>query len=211
MKIALLGASGKTGSLLLRQALEEGHEVTAFVRNAKRLADLVHPKLRIVEGQADDPMALRKAVEGSEVVISTLGQAKGSSQDLLERTVQALVPIMKNAGVKRLVSLIGAGVSDERDKPDTFGRKFMVRVMRLFVPHVLDDATRHAAIVKSSGLDYTLVRPPRLLDAPAKGKIDAGYLSMGPNNKIARADVARFMLSEAVKPRFVNESPMITW
>jgi len=209
MKLTIFGATGKTGRLVVEQALAEGHEVTAFVRDTTRL-DLQHERLRLVQGDVTDAARVREAVHGQDAVISVLGQTKTSSKDVLTVAARNLVPAMQQAGVRRLVTLVGAGVPHERDTGSP-GRTFMRGLMKLVARHVLEDAERHAEIVRASDLEWTLVRPPRLTDGSQQGEYRTGYLQLGGTNTIARADLADFMLKLATDGRYVREAPMVSY
>jgi putative NADH-flavin reductase len=108
------------------------------------------------------------------------------------------------------VTLVGAGVPDERDA-GSLGRTVMRGLMKLVARHVLEDAERHAEIVRGSDLEWTLVRPPRLTDGPKKGEYRTGYLQLGGTNTISRADLAAFMLRLAGEGRYVREAPMVSY
>jgi putative NADH-flavin reductase len=107
------------------------------------------------------------------------------------------------------VTLVGAGVPDERD-PGSLGRTLMRGVMKLVARHVLEDAERHAHTVRASGLEWTLVRPPRLTDGPRRGTYRTGWLKLGPRESISRADLAEFMLHAAANGTFVRQAPMVS-
>jgi putative NADH-flavin reductase len=209
MKVTVLGATGKAGRHVVEQALADGHEVTALARTPAKL-DIRHERLRVVQGDVEDAERLEQAVTGADAVISTVGQTKTSSPELLERLAQNLVPAMQKQGVRRLVTLVGAGVPDERDE-GSLGRSFMRGLMKLVARKLLEDAERHAQIVRSSDLDWTLVRPPRLTDGERQGQYRTGYLRLGPKESISRADVAEFMLDLAGNGRYVREAPMVSY
>lgn len=208
MKLAIFGATGKTGRHVLEQALEAGHEVTAFVRDPAKLGG-GHERLSVVQGVVADGARVLDAVRGQEAVISTLGQTRTSSRDVLTVAARNLVPAMREAGVLRLVTLVGAGVPDERDE-GSVGRTLMRGLMKLAARHVLEDAERHAEIVRGSELEWTLVRPPRLTDRSRQGGYRTGYMKLGPKDSISRADLAEFMLTLATEGGYLRAAPMVT-
>jgi putative NADH-flavin reductase len=218
MKLTISGASGKAGRHVVEQALEAGHEVTAFVRDPAKLG-LSHERLGVVRGDITDEAKVREAVRGSEAVVSAPGQTRSSSRDVLTVAAGHLVPAMEEEGARRLVSLVGAGVPDERDT-GSLGRTLIRGLMKMVARHVLEDAERHAELVRDSALDWTLVRPPRLTarartgtyrDVPGRtGTYRAGYLQLGARNTISRADLADFMLRLASDGRYVREAPMVS-
>jgi putative NADH-flavin reductase len=209
MRIAVFGASGKTGRQVVEQALAAGHQVTAFVRDPAKLG-MEHPALRVVRGDISDAARVDEAVRGQDAVVSALGQTKTSGKDVLTVAARVLIPAMERAGVRRLVSLVGAGVPDPRD-PSSFGRTMMRALMKTLVGHVLRDAEEHARLLRASGLDWTLVRPPRLTDGPRTGTYRTGILRLGMGETLSRADLAEFMLHAAAEGTFVRDAPMVSY
>jgi putative NADH-flavin reductase len=209
MKLTVFGATGKTGRQVVEQALAEGHEVTAFVRDPAKLG-LRHERLRVVQGDVADAARVAEAVAGRDAVVSALGQTKASSKDVLTVAAEHLVAGMRQHGVRRLVSLVGAGVPDERDE-GSLGRSFMRGLMKLVARHVLEDAERHAEIVRASDLEWTLVRPPRLTEGERTGRYRTGYMRLGARHAISRADLAEFMLALAGDGRYLREAPMVSY
>jgi putative NADH-flavin reductase len=208
MKVAIFGATGKTGIEVVRHALEQGYEVTAFVRDPSKL-DIEHDHLSVVQGDAEDADAVARAVESADAVISALGQTKTSSPRLLTRAGENIMRAMERHGVERFISLVGAGVDTPQDE-STFGRKFMRGLMKLFARDVLEDAQQHSEQVMASGLQWTLVRPPRLTEDAEVGEYEAGDLSLGPGAKLTRADLADFMVEQVRDKRYIGKAPMVT-
>jgi putative NADH-flavin reductase len=208
MNLTVFGASGRTGQLLLEQALPH-HTVTAFVRDPAKLG-VQHPNLRVVQGDLGDPARVAEAIAGTGAVVSVAGQTKTSRPDLLAVAARHIVSGMKEHGVTRLVTLLGAGVSDPGDLPPSLGRRFMLGLMGLVAKGMVEDASQHAETLRASSLGWTIVRPPRLIDGPATGKLRHGYLRLGPMHSISRADLAAFILDLATSHRYVREAPMVT-
>lgn len=165
MHIVVFGATGKTGQLVLQQALERGHQVTAYVRDKQRLPE-ADRKIRVVVGRVDDEGAIFRAIDGADVVISALGSGRGT----LTSFAKTAIPVLERRGPRRFISLVGAGVAEPGD-PSSFGRTVMLGLMKLLAASVLQDASDHADLVRRSSLDWTLVRPPRLMDAPQPGTL----------------------------------------
>src|SRR5438105_14034530 len=107
MKIAIFGASGGTGLLLTEKCLAQGYEVTALVRKPAKFR--YRDRVRIVEGDAFDPVAVRRTVEGSDVVLSALGARSLGNEQVLERAVPLIVTAMQQNGVRRIIALCAAG------------------------------------------------------------------------------------------------------
>lgn len=210
MKLTVFGASGRTGRPLVEQALEAGHEVTAFVRDPAKLG-MSHEKLRTVRGDAkDDPQKVAEAVAGADAVLSVLGQAKGSPKDLQTAGTRNIVAAMQEHGVRRLVSLTGAGVADPKDEPKLIDKAFGFLLRRL-QPDVLEDGGRHAEVVQASGLDWVIVRGPRLTEGEKKGEYRVGYVGKNSGVQISRADVADFMLRQTEDDTYLHQAPMVSY
>lgn len=205
MKIAIFGATGKTGRLILQAALAAGHDVTVCVRDPARL-NVKQGRFRVVVGGVDDSLTMLDTVSGADAVISAVGGG-GEILTTLGRTV---VTAMQQAGVSRIVSLIGASVWVPGDHK-TIGRTMLHAVTRLFARDVLKDGASHARLLEQSGLAYTLVRPPRLTDAAASGHIRHGLqLPLSPASSISRADLAAFMLLVATDNLYLRAAPLVS-
>ena len=206
MKVVIFGASGGTGRELVRRALEAGHEVTAFVRDPARV-DVTHERLRVVQGDVKDAGAVARAVAGQDAVLSALGPSK---PDFSAMTVgaQHIVAAMEEHGVRRLVTLTGAGVPDANDRPKLFNHLITFLLKRIS-PGVLEDALRHAERVRASGVEWTIVRVGRMNDGPRSGEMAVGWVGTGPKPFVSRADAAAFMLEEMEARRYVRQAPMI--
>jgi putative NADH-flavin reductase len=209
VKLVIFGATGRTGRPLVAQALAAGHEVTVFVRDPAKIS-VSHERLRTVQGDIRDADRVEAAVQGQDAVLSVLGRTRGSASDVLTVGATNIVSAMKKNGVRRLVSLVGAGVRDPHDLPPSVGSRVTTRLLKLLAGNVLADARQHADLVRRSGLDWSLVRPPRLTQARRTGRYRAGYLQLGVRDTVARADVAAFMLKLATGGDFVHEAPMIS-
>lgn len=208
MKLSIFGASGKTGRSLVEQALAAGHEVVAFVRTPSKLP-LQHEQLTLLQGDATDGVAVARAVEGSDAVLSALGHTKGSPKDLQTVATRHIVAAMKAHGVKRLVSLTGAGVSDPKDAPKLADRvvKFLLQTIS---GAVLKDAEAHAEVIRSSGLEWTIVRGPRLTDGPRTSSYRIGFVGKNSGLQASRANVADFMLKAATDTLYLHQAPMVS-
>ena len=208
MKLAIFGATGKTGIPLVKQALDAGHEVKAFVRSPEKMS-VKHERLELVQGDATDPKAVERAVQGTDAVLSALGHAKGSPDDVQTVATRNIVAAMKRHKVERIVSLTGAGVSDPQDQPKLTDRaiKFLLSTLQ---KSVLTDAENHADVLRRSGLDWVIVRGPMLTEGKHTGKYRVGYIGKNSGMRIPRADVADFMLKQLSDDRYLHQAPMVS-
>ncbi|CAN7734745.1 NAD(P)-dependent oxidoreductase [Neorhizobium sp. LjRoot104] len=208
-KILILGATGPTGRHIVCQAIARGYDVTALVRSPEKAADLIG--VRIVVGDARDEKTLRQAVNGRDAVISALGTPASPFRDvtLLSTATQALVNAMKAEGVVRLVAITGIGAGDSAGHG---GFLFDNLIFPLLLRKVYADKNRQEAIIKDSGLDWTIVRPSILNNKPG-GRTVRGLTSLENfhGGSIAREDVATFVFDQVTTDRWLHKAPVITW
>jgi putative NADH-flavin reductase len=209
MNILVFGASGLTGQQIVKQALSRGHLVTAFVRRPDGLV-IADQRLRTVIGDTtQDKSKVAQAMHGQELVISALGRRNSFRSDgLISRSLEAIVPSMEQAGVRRLilVSAFGVGAS-HRDAP------LVPRIMyRLLLKDIFADKRSAEEKLTRTGLDWTIVYPVLLTNGPLTGRYRvAERLDLHGMPKISRADVAHFILTEAETPAFVHKAAAISY
>jgi putative NADH-flavin reductase len=209
MKIIIFGASGGTGVEIVRQALEAGYQVTAFVRNPAKL-DIEHANLVVFQGDVTDAAAVEKVVAGQEAVVSALGPIRPPVPGMMETAARNIVAAMQKHGVRRLLSTSGAGVRDERDQPKLMDH-IMKGLLTLLAGEVLKDSAANVEVIRASGLDWTIVRYPRLLDGPRTGKYRVGYLGDNSGIQLARADGADFVLRELAEGKYIHQMPVVSY
>jgi uncharacterized protein YbjT (DUF2867 family) len=209
MKVVVLGATGATGRLIVGKAVAKGHEVVALVRSREKAADLAGAEF--VEGDARDPVALTRAIAGCDAVISSLGTAMSPFREvtLLSTATRALVGVMAEQNVRRLVCITGLGAGDSRGHGGFFfDRLFLPLLLR----KVYQDRNRQEDAIRASTLDWTIVRPTVLNDKLARGGIKAlTDLSGVHGGTIARADVAEFVVQQLAADAWLRKAPLISW
>jgi putative NADH-flavin reductase len=207
-KLGIFGGSGRTGRLLVQQALAQGYSVKALVRTLGKLAE--HPQLETVLGDATDEVAVAQTVDGCDAVVSVLGHSRNSAKDIQTVATRHIVSAMRGQELRRVISLTGAGVRDPLDHPTVVDRLFRI-LLKTLSRDVLQDAEEHTAVLRDSGLDYTIVRSPRLTDGSNTGIYKVGYLGQGLGKQISRADVASFMLVQLHDDTWIRKMPVITY
>jgi putative NADH-flavin reductase len=209
MKLIVFGATGDTGRELVKQAIDAGHFVSAYVRDPAKIMDLQHERMRVESGDVLDSATVRSAVAGRDAVFSTIG-AGANRTTLREEGTRNIVEAMQQTGVKRLVSLSSLGVGDSRSNLPFFTRYIVVAI---FLRHAFADHERQEAVVKKSSLDWTIARPPHLKDGPRTGVYRDGFSTRDRRIKgwISRADVADFMLSQLDDDRYVRKTPGVSY
>lgn len=196
MRLLVVGASGGTGRLLVEQALAAGHAVTALVREPARLSAR-HPMLQVVVADVMRPETLH--VDGYGAVLCAIGSMPESPADksrqqpdvpVCSEGTRHLVAAMSSAGVRRLVVLSSASVGESRFE-SRFGIAWLIRRL---LRAVMDDKELQEACVRASALDWTILRPVKMRDGPATGRVTVGEGVRWGAGKVSRADVAAVML-----------------
>jgi len=208
LKLTIFGASGKTGQLLLDQALNEGFQVTILVRNPDKITQK-HSNLTIIKGDILDLSAVDRAIEGGQAVISVLGPSRKQTPFTVSRGVRNIIKSMQKYHVKRLVFSAGAGVNGPHDEPG-LPDKAMKFLLMLIARSVYEDMAQAVNNVRSTNLDWTVVRAPRLVNSPKTGQVRAGYLGSGVGTRITRGSLADFMLKQVNSTEFLHDSPVIS-
>jgi putative NADH-flavin reductase len=209
MNIIVFGASGGTGRELLKQALDKGIEVTAFVRDATKLKDIQNPNLAVVSGDVLNKEDVNRSVAGHEAVLYAVG-AGPKRTTIREQGSRNVIEAMQASGVKRLVCLSSFGVGDSKADLSFFTRYIVVGI---FLRHAFADHERQEDVVKGSALDWTLVRPPHLKDGEKTGIYQEGLaLAYGKiEGWISRGDLADFMLKQLEDDRYIRQAPRVSY
>jgi putative NADH-flavin reductase len=209
-KLLIVGATGHTGLQLLRQALDAGHEVTAFVRNPAKLS-VDAGRVRLAVGDVTDPQSgLTQAAQGQDVVISALGRGLSfKSEQLIQRSVPLLLSAMQSAGVRRLIftSAIGVGETAPEVRLPLVSRLMIMLPLR----DIYADKAIGEALIRRSDLDWTIVQPTQLTNGQLTATYRAGErLALRGVPTISRADVAHFIVSQVDQPDYIRKAVIIS-
>jgi putative NADH-flavin reductase len=204
MKIVVFGASGKTGLLLVEEALASGHDVTAYVRKPESIK-LDHPKLKIMVGQLNEIEKLKAAITGSDACISTLG---GNSlikhNPEIIQGIDNIVDMMEEENVLRFLYLSSFGAGESRnDMPQPL--RFLIVDLMLRVP--MSDHNTNERRIMGSKLQWTIVRPGGLTNGVKTGNTKHGYekIKIKGNLSISRSNVAVFLLNQLTENDCINK------
>jgi putative NADH-flavin reductase len=194
MKITVLGATGGVGSEVVGQALDRGWDVTAVVRDPARLKLPAH----VVVAGLHEREKLTAAVEGRDAVISAVGSRDRGPTTVCADGARAAI----EAGAKRLLVVSASGMHTEGD--GFFTRTLVKPLLNTFLKHGWADMLAMEDVVTASGVDWTVVRPPMLLDGPRTGKIASRLDGNVHTFTIRRADVAAFLLDAVAEPTLIR-------
>lgn len=200
MKIIVFGATGGVGRSVVEQALEQGYEVTAFVRTPDKLK-VTGDKLTVVQGDAFHVEQVAAAIAGHDAVVSCLGSNQGMNKSTdLQVMVKNIVAGMQQHGVQRIVYTASAGI--DKELPGISG-KLMMGVLK----NALIDHRAAVDAIQETGLTYTIVRPMGLTNDSFSGKYRESEESVPSKSKtIPRADVAHFILKALGDATYENKS-----
>jgi putative NADH-flavin reductase len=217
MKLTIFAATGGIGRQLLEQAVAAGHDVTAVARSPEKLSG---GAVRVVQADlaAPDPAALESAVSGADAVLSGLGPRSNADAGIAARGTAAIVAAMQATHVRRIVVVSAAPVgtvpSPGHPRPPRhdpgdgfFMRHLFSRAARAAFGKVYTDLAQMEDVLRDSGLDWTVVRPPRLASGPGTGRYRTAY---GQNVRggwiVPRADVAHLMLAVLGRPETIKQA-----
>ena len=210
-KLLVIGASRGIGLETVKAALLAGHSVRALARSAASIP-IQNTNLEKVSGDALDTDTIRNALKDVEAVIQTLGvdispRAIFQPTTLFSQSTRILVDAMKEAGVKRLIAVTGLGAGDSRGHGSLL---YNAVVFPLLLKRVYDDKDVQEWIIRSSGLDWTIVRPGLLTNRPATGQY---RVLITPNDwrfgVISRADVADFLVRQIDDRALIGTTPLL--
>jgi putative NADH-flavin reductase len=208
MKITIFGGTGRTGAYLVREALDKGFDVTVLARDPAKMT-ISDTHLAVVKGDITDANVVASAIKGAGAVLSGLGPTDNKPTFAVSRGMENILAAMKVGKVNRLVMTAGAGVGDPEDAPK-FMNKFMNILLKVMAKNVLADMSKAVEIVRSSDLDWTVVRLPMLTDDPKIGKVKVAYMGKGMGARIARADIAPFLVEQINDKTYFHKSPAIS-
>jgi putative NADH-flavin reductase len=209
-KVLVIGATRGIGLETVKAALRSGHSVRALARSAARIP-IQDADLDKMSGNALDRDIVQNALRDVDVVIQTSVDFSArvifAGTTLFSESTRILVDAMKTTGVKRLITVTGLGAGDSRGHG---GLLYDAVIFPLLLKRVYDDKDVQEWIVKSSGLDWTIVRPGLLTDRPATGRYRVLTASKDWQfGVISRADVADFLVQLIIDRALIGTTPLL--
>jgi uncharacterized protein YbjT (DUF2867 family) len=211
MNIIVFGPTGGTGRAVVAALLRDGHTVTAFARDPSKLA--AAPGLNIVKGDAMSAADVARAIPGHDAVVISLGNPqlplavslgakRTTPADICEVGTRNIVATVGADSSVRVLAVTAFGVGDTRDK---MSMTYKI-LFKLFMKELMADKERQEAALKQSDLDFVLVQPVGLTDAPATGAWLASTDGETRNMRMSRKDVAAFIAQEIDTPRYHRQT-----
>ncbi|SIS43771.1 NAD(P)-dependent oxidoreductase [Salimicrobium flavidum] len=204
MKIIVFGATGGVGQHVVKQALDKGMEVTAFVRTPSKI-EVAHDLLNITQGDAFNKEEVAEAIAGQDAVVSCLGSSRGLKKSTeVEEMTKNIVTGMQERNVNRIIFTSSAGINGEM--PGISG-KIIMKILK----NALRDHRNAVDYIQSHGLDFTIVRAMGLTNETPTGKYKESKSGVpGKAKTIPRADVADFILKALNDNRYEHSSVCIS-
>jgi putative NADH-flavin reductase len=204
MNLVVLGANGGIGNMVVRQALNAGHNVTAILRTPGKL-EIRHPNLQIVRGDVMKPGTLNEYLKNKDVVISSIGNSSLKKMTLYSMGNKNLINSLNTIGVTRafFISASGLEVNPTHSLLVRLATRF---ILQSLLRNMYSDLWAMEKIIKESNINWTIIRPPRLVDSPVTGNYRTaieGFLNKGL--KISRADVAHFIVNNLTNKTIVRK------
>ncbi len=211
MNIIVFGSTGGTGRAVIDKLLAGGHSVTAFARDPSKLP--AAPGLTAVKGDAMNPLDVARAIPGHDAVVISLGNRqlpiavslgarRTTPRDICEAGTRNIVAAIDRDSPMRVIAVTAFGVGETKDKMSLTFKLMSQLLMR----ELMEDKEHQEAVLKSSGLDYVMVQPVGLTDAPEAGTWLASTTGETRNMRISRKDVAAFIAGEIAQPRYHRQT-----
>ncbi|WP_224372534.1 NAD(P)-dependent oxidoreductase [Hyalangium versicolor] len=205
-QVLILGATGRTGLLIVEHALSRGLTVSVLARRPEALGALLS-RVSVVQGDVLDSAAVSRAVAGKDAVLCALGPGRDSPPTLCSEGIRNLVSAMQAQRVQRLVCITGVLIGHPQKRLG-----WLYRRMRSALGNATQDRQLQEQLIRDSGLDWTLVRPPRLTEGRAHGLWRAGEdIFIGALARISRADLAHFMVQQLEDAHFLRRAVTIAY
>ncbi|KAL0491005.1 flavin reductase [Acrasis kona] len=219
MRLAVFGATGRTGIPLLKQSLERGHTLKVLVRNVDRLklSEQELKNVTVVEGNATNQNDVDRTIEGTDAVLNVLGHASNSPSDILTKSTSAIIQAMKKHNVKLHVVLSMESVVEKGDNPSNYQKMCSFLVNKVGIKALATDSYNQGELIRAvprEEIDYVIVRGPQLTEGPFTGNYKvSNYFEYGLYMKstISRADAAHFMLNCLESKEHLGRCPCIKY
>jgi uncharacterized protein YbjT (DUF2867 family) len=208
MKLAVFGATGLTGGLVVSQALEQGHEVTALVRDPSRVS-LSHPRLTVLGGSPTAPDDVGRCVQDADAVLHCLGiggKGDGRPTTLVSDSVKVVLAAMAKYGVPRIVCMsnVGAGGSGT-----WFANRIVLPLFLRWLLPILEDKDRMEEALRASAVEWVSVRLPNIVEGPEKPlRLSKDGRDIGLS--ITASSTARFLLQQVTASEWVRSAPSVS-
>lgn len=199
MQLLVLGATGRVGSHIVTLALQDGHHVTALVRNPEKI-NKRHDRLTVIQGNVLESEDLLRAIQGVDAVISALNTDRTTT---LSQSMPLLINAMGQEGIKRIITVGTAGILKSRTEPEKL--RYQSSDSRRKSTRVAEEHEQVYTLLRASTLEWTIVCPTYLPDGEVRGnyRVERDVLPEG-GTEITVGDTAEFTYRQLSDRRFIN-------
>jgi putative NADH-flavin reductase len=196
MRLVVFGSTGGTGAEVVRQAAAAGHVVTAVARNPGSVAHAI-PGVNVVRADVTETSSVEPVLHGCDAVVSALGaRSLNEPTTVYSNGMANILNAMRRADVRRVISISAAPVGRDSQNIGLMERFVLFPMLYRFFGRAYDDMKRMEVVVERSDRDWTIFRPPQLVDRPAKGRYRTAIdVPLPRAMRISRADLAAAMLA----------------
>ena len=201
--IAVIGGTGKIGSVLTQSLVENGYKLKLLVRTPEKISQ--NSSVVLVKGDARDIDAVNELVKGCDLLINCIGQPKGEAP-LFSLVAENVLNAMTNQGIRRYIVIAGLGLEIETDKK-RFVTKFLTRIMHFVLPSIMNDKKLEFKLIAGSSLDWTFIRIPKVTLSSNKAVTanESDCLSW----KVNVYGLVEFMISQIESQECVKKAPFV--
>ena len=212
MNVTVFGATGAIGSLTVTELLANGHTVTAYARNPKKIPGNWGARVRVVIGEVSDAAAIDDAVAGTDAVVSALGPSmdkKATGLPLVEGT-RHILDAMKRHNVSRYIGHGTPSIHDTEEKR-TMQTRMVSFMGRTFLRRAYDELLGMTELVRTGGTEWTIVRFTAPNDNPKTGTLRVGFYGHDKIGfPVTRGDIAAFTAAQVEDRTYVRRAPAIS-
>ncbi|HFK1401937.1 SDR family oxidoreductase [Bacillus cereus] len=205
-KIAILGANGKAGKILVNEALEKGYQVKILTRNSTN-TEKINKNIETIIGDARNFSTIQDLLQGCSAVINAVGQPKNESY-IFSTVTKHILEAMKESKIKRYILISGGSLNVTGDQKRIVN-KIGATLFKLFLPKMMQDKYKELQIIQNSEVDWTIVRLPFVIEGNGIGNIKESLVDM-PGIKIQNGDIAPFIIKKINSDRYVRKCPFIS-
>lgn len=205
-KIAILGANGKVGKILVNEALEKGYQVKILTRNSTN-TEKINENIETIIGDARNFSTIQDLLQGCSAVINAVGQPKNESY-IFSTVTKHILEAMKESKIKRYILISGGSLNVTGDQKGIVN-KIGATLFKLFLPKMMQDKYKELQIIQNSEVDWTIVRLPFVIEGNGIGSIKESFVDM-PGIKIQNGDIAPFVIKQINSDRYVGKCPFIS-
>lgn len=207
LKIALIGATGKAGTYILKALLAQNFQVKALVRNPEKIR-FNHSALTVTTGNVGDGEVVKDLINGCDVVISALGLGNPASEKtIFTQSTVNIINAMERLGLKRYIALTGLNVNTPLDNKDEKTR-LATQWMYDHFPVSTANRQKEYDMLTDSELDWTLIRLPLIMQTDEQTPIGMSMINC-TGDQINATNLAQFIMDQLRAVEFVRQAPFI--